>query len=128
MPTKGIEKNAEKGKVGLAQARVCMTAQGDQPVQSMPENTWPLGRGSPRDTSRAVMDSTRPAVQGDPDHSPGEAGARRMTLGPQTWQQNVDKLVPDSNEAPVALKFGRSTPADRTRHLADPAEHENNAQ
>ena len=113
--------------MGLAQARVRMTAQGDQPVQSTPENTWPLGRGSLRDSSKAVLDSSRPAVQGNPDHSPGEGGAGRKTLGPQAWQQNVDKPVPDSNEAPVAIKSSRITPADRERHLADPTEHENNA-
>ena len=100
-----------------------MTAQGAQPFQSTPENTWPLGHGGPRDTSKVVLDSARPAAQGNPDHSPGEAGAGRKTLGPQAWQQNVDKLVPDSNEAPVAVKSGRSTPADRARHLADPKEH-----
>ena len=128
MPAKGIGKNTKNGKMGLAHACIRMTAQGDQPVQSTLENTWLLGRGSLRDTSKAVLDSARPEAQGDPDHSPGEAGAGKKILGPQAWQQNVDKPVPDSSEAPAAMKSGRITPADHTRHLADPTEHENDAQ
>ena len=128
MPAKGRGNNAERGKVGPAQARVHMAAQGAQPVQSTPENTWPLGRGSLRDTSKVVLDSARPAAQGNPNHSPGEASAGRKTLGPQAWQQNIDKPVPDSNEAPVAVKSGRITPADHATHLADPTERRNDAQ